>query len=593
MAVGLYCRFRDETIFLINYQKWPTNMKIKEMAKNFPQEYIENILDYSGLKRRIKSNFSEEEESAFRTDLDSEILKSYTFINNTHISILSKAESVEYEDEEACNSLNDEIYVFSEFIRVNVLALKRILTRHDKFTGFVIMDQYKRQIKEKNLEIKNLLGLISSINTKKSKGKNGTFISEKYWVPSENLVNLKLGILKHLKKSRFVDEARKLDDSYVNTIYLDNADFDLYTRFINYEPLSFFIRLRWFGPKASDVICELKDCTNNSLKSINIPEKHVLDFLNGKDVYNVIKNNSREVYDEIRNKIKGMKLRPVLRTFFRRCIFEDPENSKVRINLDSNIVMIKEATDQEFNMNSFPLNRWKRSDISHDWPFRNLGSSEIVRFPYSIIEVINESNDDADWIQNLLSQGKIEKIERFSKYIHGTGLLFPSNTTMPPWLPQTIDRDDEGVVSRSKVEDDVVHVQGESEMSFEMSPYSEDRSKIAIPVRVEPKVFFANERTFLSWVQFAIFLGGIGTAMIGLGDARAYLCGVMLIGVAGVFAFYALYLFHYRALRIRVKDPGPYDDMMGPMILVGIFVFVMVLSFIFKFPIKKTGLKTQ
>lgn len=568
-------------------------MKIKELAKNLPQEYIENILNYSKLKKIIKPGFTEEEETAFRNELDTEILKSYTFINNTHISILSKVESVDYDDEDACDLLNDEIYTFSEFVRVNILALKRILARHDKFTGFVITDQYKRKIREKNLEIKNLLSLISSINMKKTKEKDSSLQSEKYWVPSENLVSLKLGILKNLKKSRFVDEARKLDDSCVNTIYLDNTDFDLYNRFINYDPLSFFLRLRWFGPKAVNVICELKDCTANTVKSITIPEKYILDFLNGKDIYNVIKNNPKEVYEEIRNKINGMNLRPVLRTFFRRCIFEDSENSKVKINLDSNIVMIKETTDQEFNTENLLLSRWKRLDISHDWPFRNIRSSEIVRFPYSVIEIINESNEDTDWIQDLLSHGRIEKVERFSKYIHGAGLLFPSSTTMPPWLPQTVYGDDSEVVSRSKVEENVAYVQGESEMSYEMSPYSEDRSKIAIPVRVEPKVFFANERTFLSWVQFAIFLGGIGTAMIGLGDARAYLCGVMLIGVAGVFAFYALYLFHYRALRIRVKDPGPYDDMIGPMILVGIFVFVMVLSFIFKFPIKKTGLKTQ
>ena len=31
-------------------------------------------------------------------------------------------------------------------------------------------------------------------------------------------------------------------------------------------------------------------------------------------------------------------------------------------------------------------------------------------------------------------------------------------------------------------------------------------------MRVEPKVFFANERTFLSWLHMAVTLGGIGSA---------------------------------------------------------------------------------
>src|ERR1700761_5128221 len=31
--------------------------------------------------------------------------------------------------------------------------------------------------------------------------------------------------------------------------------------------------------------------------------------------------------------------------------------------------------------------------------------------------------------------------------------------------------------------------------------------RIALPVRVEPKVSFANERTFLSWLHFTVVLG--------------------------------------------------------------------------------------
>ena len=36
------------------------------------------------------------------------------------------------------------------------------------------------------------------------------------------------------------------------------------------------------------------------------------------------------------------------------------------------------------------------------------------------------------------------------------------------------------------------------------------------PVKVEPKVFFANERTFLSWLHMSVMTGSIGAAMLGL-----------------------------------------------------------------------------
>ena len=32
----------------------------------------------------------------------------------------------------------------------------------------------------------------------------------------------------------------------------------------------------------------------------------------------------------------------------------------------------------------------------------------------------------------------------------------------------------------------------------------------AVPMRVEPKTCFANERTFLSWLHMAVLIGSIG-----------------------------------------------------------------------------------
>ncbi len=36
-----------------------------------------------------------------------------------------------------------------------------------------------------------------------------------------------------------------------------------------------------------------------------------------------------------------------------------------------------------------------------------------------------------------------------------------------------------------------------------------------IPQRIEPKTFFANERTFLSWLHMAVTIGSIGAALLG------------------------------------------------------------------------------
>lgn len=42
--------------------------------------------------------------------------------------------------------------------------------------------------------------------------------------------------------------------------------------------------------------------------------------------------------------------------------------------------------------------------------------------------------------------------------------------------------------------------------------------RIHVPVRVEPKVFFAAERTFLSWLEFSIILGSIAATLLNFGE---------------------------------------------------------------------------
>lgn len=40
-----------------------------------------------------------------------------------------------------------------------------------------------------------------------------------------------------------------------------------------------------------------------------------------------------------------------------------------------------------------------------------------------------------------------------------------------------------------------------------------------IPMKIEPKTFFANERTFLSWLHMAVTIGSIGAALLGFSGA--------------------------------------------------------------------------
>ena len=66
------------------------------------------------------------------------------------------------------------------------------------------------------------------------------------------------------------------------------------------------------------------------------------------------------------------------------------------------------------------------------------------------------------------------------------------------------------------------------------------------PIKVEPKVFFANERTFLAWMHVSIILAGASIAILAFSDHApnrpgAELYGVVTLPVAIIFIVYAMY----------------------------------------------------
>eukprot|EP00339_Tiarina_fusa_P014972 CAMPEP_0117025556 /NCGR_PEP_ID=MMETSP0472-20121206/18869_1 /TAXON_ID=693140 ORGANISM="Tiarina fusus, Strain LIS" /NCGR_SAMPLE_ID=MMETSP0472 /ASSEMBLY_ACC=CAM_ASM_000603 /LENGTH=223 /DNA_ID=CAMNT_0004732309 /DNA_START=129 /DNA_END=800 /DNA_ORIENTATION=- len=106
------------------------------------------------------------------------------------------------------------------------------------------------------------------------------------------------------------------------------------------------------------------------------------------------------------------------------------------------------------------------------------------------------------------------------------------------------------------------------------------------PIKVEPKVFFANERTFLAWTHISIILAGASIAILALNEGKAstgsQLYGIITLPVAVAFIIYSMYQYVRRAYMIRNKHPGPYDDTFGPTVL----SILLMLSIIAQFAIK-------
>ncbi|KAF2100496.1 vacuolar transporter chaperone 1 [Rhizodiscina lignyota] len=106
--------------------------------------------------------------------------------------------------------------------------------------------------------------------------------------------------------------------------------------------------------------------------------------------------------------------------------------------------------------------------------------------------------------------------------------------------------------------------------------------RIALPTRVEPKVFFANERTFLSWLNFTVILGGLAIGLLNFGDKVGQISAGLFTLVAMAAMVYALFTFHWRARSIRVRGQGGFDDRFGPTVLAVALLAAVIVNFVLR-----------
>ncbi|KAL4072748.1 hypothetical protein V8B97DRAFT_2017195 [Scleroderma yunnanense] len=107
--------------------------------------------------------------------------------------------------------------------------------------------------------------------------------------------------------------------------------------------------------------------------------------------------------------------------------------------------------------------------------------------------------------------------------------------------------------------------------------------KVATSLKVEAKVWFANERTWISWLNVAILLATLALALFNASKepiARnfAYTYAAISIGVV----IYGSTLYQSRINMIRKRDPGHYDDIVGPVVVSALLFFAVLANFIIR-----------
>ncbi|KAH9886997.1 hypothetical protein C8Q73DRAFT_795024 [Cubamyces lactineus] len=102
--------------------------------------------------------------------------------------------------------------------------------------------------------------------------------------------------------------------------------------------------------------------------------------------------------------------------------------------------------------------------------------------------------------------------------------------------------------------------------------------KIATPIKVEGKVWFANERTWIAYLQTSVLIGTLALALFNASKddiARNFAYAYAALSVGVLVYGYAVY--QHRITMIRRRDPGHFDQILGP-IVISVFLFGAVLA---------------
>ena len=494
----------------------------------------------------------------------------------------------------------------------------------------------------------------------------------KYWVQLDKVISLQLAIIKYLPILNFTskdsasdedndDDGRSFidhDAKKITSVYFDSKDLRVYNERLNRLQGARLVRCRWYGSKVfsqkksneNDIVFferkthhESWSLENSVKERFSLPRDQALKFYenarNGKEF--LLHSNDRQsvlARDVFEDEFKGKSLSPAIRTSYRRTAFQHSDNNEVRISLDTNLKWFDEISNTKL---------WIEEG----------NDQASAKFPFAVLEVKLQVEETPQWIEDILREINATEVWKFSKFLHGTCVIrgaqisrFPhwwdfaaennfgitscpaKKNTMENSTPKSTTQTTTSIqiTSTNSHETrsgngnrDLAHVLASAMSLLRFRNYArssarnrenEDiesqRSKRYTPIKIEPKTFFANERTLLQWLSMStllLFLSlgllsfeagspsetinlfrGQNTHVITEGNARqkrkitaSDTCGLALAPVAILFMIYALFTYLVRANRIVKREPSArYDDIFGPSALVSVLVIVSITSIV-------------
>lgn len=258
-------------------------------------------------------------------------------------------------------------------------------------------------------------------------------------------------------------------DPTITSLYFDNPKFKLYTRKVLKEHDAASLRLRWYGklPEASEIYIERKtiSASDNDSEGANeericLKQKYVNDFIKGEHSLSKATQKMRDgtssrkddadkyqsLVHSIQNFIKENDLQPMMRASYTRTAFQIPGDDRIRVSLDTDLVLSREDALSVANPSREP-DDWHRTniDVGSEDPFEVLDEGEVSRFPYALLElkVLDSASNQrgTEWIHELMYSHLVHAAPRFSKFVHGIAVLFEDHVNCLPFWLSEVDKD--------------------------------------------------------------------------------------------------------------------------------------------------------
>jgi SPX domain protein involved in polyphosphate accumulation/uncharacterized membrane protein YidH (DUF202 family) len=109
--------------------------------------------------------------------------------------------------------------------------------------------------------------------------------------------------------------------------------------------------------------------------------------------------------------------------------------------------------------------------------------------------------------------------------------------------------------------------------------------KNAGPLQIEPKVWLANERTFLKWQHICVLLGGLAVSLYsaggGSGNTLAQVMGGIFVGVAVFAGAWSYWVVVKRRDMIVQRSGKDFDFLLGPLVISVALAVALVVNFVF------------